>query len=152
MLGGGRPLSAVLLTLLGIFAFTLGHRTDAEVTVLRGLGAPYTRDAEGRIVNQARIRIHNRSMDDRHFLVTLVGADDVRMIAPQNPLPVGGRKLVTTSIFLIADRASIPDGEREVTLRIADGKRFSVDVPDRLVGPHDEDDLEEESGKDEEER
>ena len=64
------------------------------------------------------------------------------MIAPQNPLPVGGRKLATTTIFLIADRRSIPDGEREVILRIADGVRFSVDIPGRLVGPHDEDDRE----------
>jgi cytochrome c oxidase accessory protein FixG len=138
---------ALLLTLLGAFAFTLGQRTDAEVTVLRGLGAPYTQDAEGRFVDQARVRIHNRASDDRRFQISLVDAEGVQMIAPQNPMPVPGRRMVTTTLFLVAAREAIPHGERVVMLRVAEGERFSVDVPYRMVGPQDDDDRHEPEGE-----
>ena len=47
--------------MFGAFAFSLGGKETADVTLLRGLGAPFQVLPSGEVSNQIRIKIANRS-------------------------------------------------------------------------------------------
>ena len=125
----------VLAVCLGLLAWGLATRSHAEVTLLRGLGVPYTRGADGSVVNQVRIKLANRADDDRAYGIALEGAPEARLIAPINPLPVAGGEMKTTSVFVVLPASAFRGGERAVAFRIADGTRWSESFPYRLVGP-----------------
>ncbi len=134
----------VLVALLGAFIYLLGTRANAEITVLRGLGAPYTEVAKGTLLNQVRIKVRNRGAGARHYRISLEAPEGTKMVAPINPLPVAAGALATTSVFVEFPRDVLHDGEAKITFRIEDEHGFSRELPYRLLGP--EDDEHEEDG------
>ncbi|HEX7019119.1 MAG TPA: cytochrome c oxidase accessory protein CcoG, partial [Gemmatimonadaceae bacterium] len=56
---------AALALTFGGFLVALDNRAPADVTVLRGLGEPYVVEADGRVANQLRVKIANRTNVDR---------------------------------------------------------------------------------------
>lgn len=126
---------AALALSLGAFAWALGARQSAEVTVLRGIGAPFMQEQDGSVANQVRVKVANRSRDDRTYTIELLDAPGARVIAPQNPLPVAEGAMETTSIFVLLPASEFVNGERRVTLRVSDGADFSAEIPWRLAGP-----------------
>uniref|UniRef100_A0A832MIW9 Cytochrome c oxidase accessory protein CcoG n=1 Tax=Eiseniibacteriota bacterium TaxID=2212470 RepID=A0A832MIW9_UNCEI len=125
---------------LGLFAWMLATRPDAEVTLLRGLGAPYTVDRDGGVVNQVRIRVANRGAHDRRFEIALENAAGARLVAPVNPLPVAAGRTGTASVFVVSPPVGFEHGERTVTLRLADGAGFERAFAWRLLGPEADED------------
>lgn len=130
---------AALAVVLGLFVFFLGRRQDTLVTVLRGTGEPYTFQGDDAVINQVRIKVSNRSGDDRRYRIELVDAEDSRMIAPENPLPVAAGRDRTTGIFVILPLGEFHDGMRHVVFRVSDEHGFTGDFPYSLLGPHDDD-------------
>lgn len=126
--------TALFLGLLSALVTMLLRFEPADVTVLRGLAAPYVLQGE-KVRNQIRIKIENRSGHDESYAVELRGADEAQMIAPENPLRVeaGGRR--TTTVFVLAPRSSFRGGEHSVFFDVSDGHGFRTEVPYRLVGP-----------------
>jgi cytochrome c oxidase accessory protein FixG len=131
---------AALLAAVAAFVFVLVTKEDTDVTVLRGIGAPYTFEPDGRVVNQVRIRITNRAGLARAYTIELLGADGAQVIAPENPLRVAPGELKTTSIFVVVPRSLFLNGTRAVELKLADGQAFVQSYPHTLVGPKLEDD------------
>lgn len=128
--------SAILIGIFGVLSFSLSSKGSADVTVLRGLGAPYTRLASGLISNQIRLKIVNRSTGERSYTFSLKDAPSgVEMIAPENPLivPPGGDRL--TAAFINAPVGVFSKGEYHAALHIEDGVDYSIEVPLRLLGP-----------------
>ncbi len=126
---------AALVAALGLFVYFLEARQDTDVTLLRGIGAPYTVDADDRVVNQIRVRVTNRGAVGRAYRIELVGAGGARIVAPENPLRVAATELRTTSLFVVAPRSLFQRGERAVELRLSDGAAFAGTYPYVLVGP-----------------
>jgi cytochrome c oxidase accessory protein FixG len=140
----------LLILVWGALAYALAHRAPADVTVLRGLGSPFTVLPSGLVSNQIRVKIVNRDAVEHRYLVELAErAAAVELIAPENPLAVGAGKSATAPIFVTAPREAFDDGRRAVRLRISDGAGWSTVVPYRLLGPE-EDDHEREKDKDHE--
>jgi cytochrome c oxidase accessory protein FixG len=129
---------AALIVSLGLFAWLLATRSDAEVTLLRGIGAPYTVAGDGEVANQVRLKVRNRGSAARSYTVRLEGAPRAQLVAPFNPLPVGAGQSQTVSLFVLLPRSEFEHGERSVTIRVADGERFEAAYPYRLVGPEDD--------------
>lgn len=129
---------AVLFTglLAALVAFGT-NRPSAEVTVLRGIGAPFMLDGE-RVTGELRIKVQERGNARKSFRIELVAAGPVTLIAPENPLEVAAGGQRTTAVFAVAPRSAFHAGRREITLRVSDGHGFSVDVPYRLLGPAEE--------------
>jgi cytochrome c oxidase accessory protein FixG len=128
-----------LIVVSSLLVFFLATKKDTDVTVLRGLGAPYSFEPDGRIVNQLRIRVTNRTAATRRYAIELVGAAGAQVIAPENPLDVAGGELKTTSVFVVGSRSLFHDGKRAVSLRVSDGARFDESYPYTLVGPESDD-------------
>ena len=126
--------SALVLTLLGALLFFGSARREAEVTVLRGLGAPFTLQGDD-VIGELRIKVKNRSEGAQRYHLTLGAAPPVRLIAPENPLDVEAGAQRTTAVFAVAERASFSGGLRSVVVRVSDEHGFSIEVPYRLVGP-----------------
>ena len=136
----------LLAVVWGALAYALLHRAPADVTVLRGIGSPFTVTPSGMVMNQIRVKIVNRDAVDRRYQVELVepaGAPaTLGLVAPENPLPVPAGKSATAPFFVTAPRAAFDEGRREVGLRIDNGAGWSTVMPYRLLGPGDDDDHE----------
>ncbi len=129
---------ATLALCLGLLVWGLATRTNADVTLLRGLGTPYTVETDGGVVNQVRIKVANRGTVDRAYRIALEGAPEARLVAPINPFPVAAGGMGTTSVFVVSPATAFRKGERTVRFRIADGERWSEGFPYRLAGPEGE--------------
>jgi polyferredoxin len=126
---------AILVACLGVLAGGLTMRSSPEVTLLRGLGLPYTVAPDGRIVNQVRIKLANRADDARAYTLTLETPAEARLIAPINPLPLAAGRMTTTSVFVTLPREAFREGERGARFRISDARGWSESFRYRLVGP-----------------
>lgn len=125
-----------LTAFVGAFAWALGARPDADVTLLRGAGEPFRLEADGRVANQVRIRVANRSRAEHAYAITILGAEAGQVIAPENPLRVAAGELRSTSAFVLLPRDAFTGGRREVTVRITAGG-FARNYPFVLLGPSD---------------
>jgi cytochrome c oxidase accessory protein FixG len=129
-----------LAVFLGGFTYTLITRDAADVTVLGGIGEPFTREAGGRVANQLRVKIANRTNADHAYRIEVLGAEAGSVVVPQNPLAVPAGAMAVTPLFVLLPTKAFHDGEHRVTVRVSDGSGFSTTVPYRLVGPEEEDD------------
>ena len=130
------PLALTLF--LGAFLWNVAHREAAEVTVLRGIGAPFTEQPDGTVSNQVRIKVANRTNAARSYRLTIEGAEGARgarIVAPQNPLPVDAGAMATTSVFVLLPATAFHAGEHPVTIVVDDGAGFRARHPWKLVGP-----------------
>lgn len=124
-----------LALFLGAFTWALASRADAEVTLLRGIGAPFSQAPDGQVSNQLRVKVVNRSRYPHRYTITVQGAPNATVIAPENPLPVASGGMATTSIFIVLPHTDFTAGEHQVTVRVDDGQGFAQDIPWRLAGP-----------------
>jgi polyferredoxin len=131
----------LLLAVWGALGFALAHRAPADVTVLRGLGSPFTVLPSGRVSNQIRVKIVNRGSTDHRYRIALAdgggAAGALEMIAPDNPVAVAAGKSATTTLFITAPAGAFDGGVREVELSIGDDAGWSEVVRYRLLGPGD---------------
>lgn len=123
---------------LGGFAYVLGTKAPADITVLRGLGEPYVIEGDGSIANQVRVKIANRTSSDRRYTIHVGGIENGRVIAPDNPLPVASGRTESTTLFVLLPSAAFHDGEHAVAFSIDDGAGFRQTISYRLVGPEHE--------------
>lgn len=126
---------AALVLTFGGFLFTLSHRDNANITVLRGIGAPYALEADGRVANQIRVRIVNREKVPRSYFIHIDGATDGTVVIPQNPLPVAVGQTEATTLFVLLPATSFSHGEHRISVEIDDKAGFRTSIPYRLVGP-----------------
>jgi polyferredoxin len=127
--------SIALTVVLSLLALTLGTRAQAEIIVLRSSSEPYSVEADGRVANQLRVKIVNRTNATHDYTVQVQDFRGGTVIAPELPLRISAGAQRTTSLFLVDSFASFRDGRHRVTLRISDGAGFSKDLPFVLLGP-----------------
>jgi len=127
------PVAFVLF--FGGFILALATRSPAEITLLGGVGAPFTQDVGGAVRNQVRIRIANRTDEAHTYRITYVDEEGARLIAPENPVLVPAGETVTTSVFVVQDPDRFAGGTRRVRFRFTDGDAFTREYDWTLVGP-----------------
>jgi cytochrome c oxidase accessory protein FixG len=121
-------LAGLLLALLVVG----GSRPLAEVTILRGLGAPFS-VAGDEVVNQLRLKVQSRGAQSRDFGVVLVGMPEARLIAAELPLHVEPSGQAAANFFIVAPRSTL-HGSRRVQLRVGDATATEL-VNYTLLGP-----------------
>lgn len=127
--------SVLLAIMFGGLAFSLAEKATADVTLLRGLGAPFTVLPSGEVSNQIRIKIANRSDQPRSYRFAITSPPSLTLIAPENPLDVGPGDTQMTGAFITAPRSAFTNGELDFTLTFDDGVDFSSERGYRLLGP-----------------
>ncbi|HEY2410079.1 MAG TPA: cytochrome c oxidase accessory protein CcoG [Polyangiaceae bacterium] len=126
--------SGILTLLLSVLLLVGGRQADADVTLLRGIGAPFSENS-GLVTNQIRIKIQNRGPNAELFGIELTNVPGARLIAPENPLSVGRGEQRTTSVFVIAPIDAFTRGERKISFRVVDEHGFHGEFSYKLLGP-----------------
>ncbi|MFN8579977.1 MAG: cytochrome c oxidase accessory protein CcoG [Gemmatimonadaceae bacterium] len=126
---------ALLSVFLGTFVYLISTKSKADVTLLAATGVPYTIEGDGRIANQIRMRIANRSGHDEQYTIEVLGAEGGQVVIPLNPFPVSKGANDVTSFFVIMPPDSLSRGRRPITVRVHDAHDFKGDFPFRLLGP-----------------
>lgn len=124
--------AVVLFGLLTALVLATRRSPKAEITLLRGLGAPFT-VAGPLVVNQLRLKVTNRSSEAREVHVAVADFPDARLIAPELPLVVAPAEQASASFFVTAPVTSIR-GTRHVRLRIGDARDYQT-IDYTLLGP-----------------
>jgi len=127
------PLAFVLF--FGAFLVALATRSPADITMLGPIGAPFTLEADGSVVNQVRIKVANRTGAPQRYTIAYLDEAGARLIAPENPLRLNAGASVTTSVFVIQAPSRFTEGERRVRFRISDDGTFAREFNWRLPGP-----------------
>lgn len=126
--------STILVIMLGGLAVSLAGKSSADLTLLRGLGAPFSRLPSGEISNQIRLKITNRSGEERqyHFKPS---DSNLGYIAPENPMTLADGQSQLTAAFITAPESAFINGEITITMIIDDGVDFHEEHTYRLLGP-----------------
>jgi cytochrome c oxidase accessory protein FixG len=126
--------SVLLLGLGALLLSTLSREPGAEVTILRGIGAPFTENGP-RVINQIRIKVQNRTRTAQSYHVELTDLPAAQLISPEDPLRVPAGEQRTTSVFVLAPRNAFSQASRAVHFRITDGHDYRAEFPYQLLGP-----------------
>jgi polyferredoxin len=124
-----------LAVTFGGFLVALATKSPADITILRGLGEPYVIEADGRVANQIRVKIANRTAEPRSYTIGVDDIGDGKLVAPENPLAVAPGRTESAALFVMLPQAAFHDGERRVTFTVTDGAGYRKAIPYRLVGP-----------------
>ena len=125
----------ILLLIVTLFFVVFFKKGSADVTVLRGLGIPFTTMPSGEVSNQIRLKIANRGDAAAVYNVEVVGDIGARLMAQELPFSVEPGESRTEGILIITPRDVFKHGRREITLRVTDEGDFSRDMPYQLLGP-----------------
>lgn len=138
-------LYAVLLAVIvGGLAWLLVDSKSVDVTVLRGVGAPFV-ELPGGVQNQIRIKLENRTGERESYELELgtreaerwapLTEQGFRVVLPENPLIVEARGHRTTSAFLLAPKAAFQKGRRVIVVRVRESNGVEQEVTTTLLGP-----------------
>jgi cytochrome c oxidase accessory protein FixG len=131
----------VLAAMFGGLVLTLALKSPVDVTLLRGIDAPFREEADGRIANQVRIKIGNRRGTAQEFTIAVEGletgtaAGSATIIAPESPMTLAAGESRSTSIFIILPRSAFVNGERAVDITVTDAGGYVDRQRYRLLGP-----------------
>lgn len=124
----------LLAVVFGLLGWKLAARETAEVTLLRGLGTPYTMLPGGLVSNSVRIKVAARGQD-ASFWISLREPANGRMILPINPLEVKVGETATASCFVTTPAAEFVQGQLAATFFVTDSLDFQQEIHFQLLGP-----------------
>lgn len=125
----------VLLGLLVGFLITLSFTGGFDLTVLRGLGSPFTERPDGTIGNTVKIKIVNRRDTEATYAIVAEGVEGLVISAEENPVTLAAGEVRTVPITLAAPRAAFDDGTKEIVVTVTDDTGQIRTRPFQLVGP-----------------
>jgi cytochrome c oxidase accessory protein FixG len=126
--------STLLIGLVVALVATAGTRRLADVSVLRGIGAPFVEDG-ATVRNHLRVKVQNRTNGERNYRITAQGLGDGQIVVPENPLRVAPLGRAVEGVFVVAPSTSFKNGVRTIQIHVTDGAGFETTVPYRLLGP-----------------
>lgn len=123
----------ILVGLLsGLLLIGRAHQ-HSEVTVLRGIGAPFVEQGD-LVRNQLRIKIRNRSNQETAFQLSVENAPDSQFIAPENPVHIPAGEQASVGAFILTPRAEFTTGVRNITVVVTE-PGDTIRMPYKLLGP-----------------
>ena len=126
---------ALLMLLILLFGFVLFRKQDADVTLLRNFGNPFTIMENRTISNSIRLKIVNRGNEIAPYSVWVDPNTSVEVIAEENPFMVQDGQSRTISVLLAAPHSVFSNGEYHIVIRISDDKGFQEEISYKMLGP-----------------
>ena len=125
----------LLMLLMLLLGFVLYRKQNADVTLLRNFGNPYTVLENGSVSNSLRLKITNRGKDRSSYQIALEKDSSVELILDENPLNVEKGDSRTISLLLVAPPSVFSNGAYHLTVQISDEDGFHEEIPYKLLGP-----------------
>lgn len=128
----------IIFILLGVMILSVWSQGSADLTILRQLNAPYVVESDGRIRNQLRIKIVNRSGGKRTYTLFIPSIPAESVLAPQFPLTLSDKDSLTTPVFITLEPSLFSAGSRSVTVQVTDDQGFNEAVEYSLLAPEED--------------
>lgn len=128
---------ALIAVVGSLFGLVLANTGVADITVMRGLGQPFTVLDDGRVLNSARIKIVNRTNEPGTFALALSGIDGAQLVADTNPITIKPGEMVTVPAQIFLPRTALSDGHASASISISGPNNFAYKGTVTLIGPHD---------------
>lgn len=126
---------AAILLVASIFVLVLVTTGAAEVTVLRGLGRPFTQLPSGEVENNVRVKIVNRENDEAEFTITLEGVPGARLVSEIGHPRVAPGSSVTVPAQIFAPAGAFKAGRAPATVTVHGPRGFTAVRPYTVLGP-----------------
>lgn len=134
----------LFIALIGALFVFGRHRPGPDVTILRGIGAPYVLQGD-QVRNQIRVKIENRDSEDAEYLIKILAGEPGKaremstlsgqVILPENPLAVPGKSRRTTSGFLLLPQSAFALGRLAIVVRIETTGQQPIEEAYHILGP-----------------
>lgn len=112
---------AILALLLITFSTLLATRNESEFVILRlNKAQPYQILPDGRVSNQFKIHIGNKSFEERFYRVDLVQDPQIEIITPVSPFPVKAGSDAMMPVFININKHSEDKKTHEIELKLFD--------------------------------
>ncbi len=132
-------LSAIVVIIIGLI-YSLNISTDMNVTILKGLGTPYTvmHNEEGMVLNHFQITLdQSGELKDREVQIDLLEKDElaIELKVPRNPYLLK-KNHARVNLFLKFKKEILTKGSRKVSFKITDLSNKKEIVREvSIVGP-----------------
>ncbi|MBL8763318.1 MAG: cytochrome c oxidase accessory protein CcoG [Phycisphaerae bacterium] len=136
----------VMSLLAAVFAIVLANTGIADVTVLRGLGQPFSPAPDGEVDNTVRVKIVNRLDRPAEFTIAITGVPGARVRSDPATITIGPGQMVTTPAQILAPRDAFHDGRARAVLVLSGPDEFRRLIPFTLLGPRGDDRRENQNG------
>lgn len=127
---------ALMAGLLALLLLVLGGKANTDVTVLRGISAPYEELAHGQLRNALRVRLVNRGDRAVTYTLSSPGLNGAAFVAAMNPVEVKPNATATVPVFVTVPSATLVEGKREITVQVTGSNGFEHQARFTLLGPH----------------
>ncbi len=128
--------AGVLLVIAGVFTALVSQAKATDVTLLRGMGVPFTELAGGEIGNPARLKITNRSREPHSYRIEVAAGGPARILSENQAVTVQPTASITRGLVIAVPADSFVFGKHRVRLRIVDEKQAATEVTYDLLGPY----------------
>ncbi|MBP1685857.1 MAG: cytochrome c oxidase accessory protein CcoG [Deltaproteobacteria bacterium] len=126
--------STVLLVITALFIVALSRKGVVDVTLLRGLGAPFVELPNGEISNPVRVKIMNRLDQPASFRVEVGAGTPARLEIDEDPMMVPAGTAVTKGFLVLTPASVFTNGKRDIVVRVT-GAGETKELNYRLLGP-----------------
>jgi cytochrome c oxidase accessory protein FixG len=126
--------TGVLVVIAAVFSALISNAKDTDVTLLRGMGVPFTELANGNVANPARLKVTNRGRAARAYRIEVLKGGPASIVLDDQPIVVEPTASVTRGFLIVVPASSFVMGKHEVSLRVYD-EQSSFEVKYRLIGP-----------------
>jgi cytochrome c oxidase accessory protein FixG len=124
----------LLLGLLGALVAYGRHAQHADITLLRGIGAPFQLEG-GLVRNQIRVKVENPEREQVCFQLSLEHAPGAQLVATDNPLCVAAGGRATSSVFVTLPLSAFRGDNLPIVIVLRDQRGGAHERPYRLLGP-----------------
>ena len=97
----------IMTVLLTLFVVMLAGKGTSDVTLLRGLGQPYTVLKPGEVTNQLRVKIRNRGTEEARYEFAVVGDSETRLTLTNEEFRVAAGESRTDVILLTSPQSAL---------------------------------------------
>ncbi len=125
---------AILALAVALLAWSVGDKSETDVTVERIEGASFIELPDGTISSAARIKLENESDEGHHYLITVTEPVGLPMRSPSK-WDVGPRKSIAVTLYIDVPRELFVNGKRDVYLEVVETGGFHRVVTVTLLGP-----------------
>ena len=124
-----------MVVLAAIFLVILCNKKSADVTILQGVGLPYSETAPGEVINNVRVVIENRSGRDAVYKIEIAGDAEAHFAHEPAAISLPAGQAAKTPVAIVAPATAFVRGLFDIKLHVSDDKTFKQDIRCRLLGP-----------------
>jgi hypothetical protein len=118
-----------------VFTGLVSQAKASDVTLLRGMGVPFTELPGGEVANPVRLKITNRTREARAYRLEIAEGGPARLLGDGLPVTVQPTAAATRGLVIAVPATSFVRGKHAIRLRVIDDHGAKNEVGYDMLGP-----------------